>query len=64
MDRFDVQGERRFRDGFNPDKAKGRIYPNAGRSSRKIGACAKQTECRRGSDLLAIRRQGSIRRVP
>ena len=47
MDRFDVRGERRFRDGFNLEKANGKIYPNAGRSSRKIGACAKQSECKR-----------------
>ena len=47
LDRFDVQGSRRFRHGFNPDKAKGRIYPNAGRSSRNRGSWAKQPGSRR-----------------
>ena len=47
LDRFDVQGARRFRHGFNPDKAKGRIYPNAGRSSRNRGSWAKQPGSRR-----------------
>ena len=47
LGRFYMQGERRFRDAFNLEKANGKIYPNAGRSSRKIGACAKQSECKR-----------------
>ena len=47
LDRFDVQGARRFRHGFNPDKVKGKIYPNAGRSSRDRGSWAKQPGSKR-----------------
>ena len=34
LDSFEVPGTRRFRHGFDPENARGRIYPNAGRSSR------------------------------
>ena len=37
LDKFDVRGARRFRHGFNPENARGKIYPNAGRSSPKKG---------------------------
>ena len=42
LDRFDVQASRRFRHGFNPDNARGKIYPNAGRSTRNRGSWVKQ----------------------
>ncbi len=47
LDRLDVQGTRRFRHGFNPENAKGKIYPNSGKSLSERGSRTNRPHSKR-----------------